>query len=159
MLCMKHHWFKEHSAILLRYAVALLFLWFGLNQLFNASAWVAWLPSWVEQLPIEPLSFILFNGFLETLFGLCLALGLFTRFSALVLSLHLFGIAFSLGYNDIAVRDFTLALATMAVAFHGSDKCSYDLKFRKTWWGHTSAANFLYLYEKSEDVSSSDERK
>ncbi len=148
---MKFSLFKEHSAILLRYSVALLFLWFGLNQLFNAGAWVAWLPPWVEQLPIEPLSFIYVNGILETVFGLCLALGLFTRFSALVLSLHLFGIAFSLGYNDIAVRDFGLALATMAVALHGSDKWCYDLKFRKTWWGHTSAANFFYLYEKSEE--------
>lgn len=151
---MRFHWAKEHSAILLRYSVALLFLWFGLNQLLNAGAWVAWLPPWVGQLPIEPLSFIYLNGILETVLGVCLAVGLFTRFSALILSLHLFGIAFSLGYNDIAVRDFCLALATMAVAFHGSDRFSYDIKFRKSWWGHTSAANFLYLYEKSDDQSS-----
>ncbi|HIH14757.1 MAG: hypothetical protein QT08_C0009G0003 [archaeon GW2011_AR17] len=150
---MRYTWFKEHSPILLRYAVAFLFLWFGLNQLFNAGAWVAWLPSWVESLPIDPVSFILLNGFFESLFGLCLALGVFTRFSALVLGLHLFGIAFSLGYNDIAVRDFSLALATMAVVFYGSDRLCYDKKLRKSWWGHTSAANFLYLYEK-EDSSS-----
>src|SRR3989338_4294481 len=87
------------------------------------------------------------------LFFLFLVLGVFTRFSALVLGLHLFGIAFSLGYNDIAVRDFSLALATMAVVFYGSDRLCYDKKLRKSWWGHTSAANFLYLYEK-EDSSS-----
>lgn len=136
--------------MLLRYGVAILFLWFGLNQLFSASAWLAWLPAWVESLPIEPLTFIYMNGLLETVLGVCLAAGLFTRFSALVLSLHLFGIAFSLGYNDIAVRDFSLALATLSVAFHGMDKWCYDHTFRKSWWGHTSAANFLYLYEKED---------
>ncbi len=148
---MRYTWFKDHSAILLRYSVALLFLWFGLNQLFNAEAWVAWLPSWTEQLPIEPVSLIIFNGFLETILGLFLAIGLFTRFSALILSLHLLGITFSLGYNDIAIRDFFLALATLAVALQGSDKLCYDKKFRKSWWGHTSAGNFLYLYEKDEE--------
>lgn len=147
---MKFTWFREHSMILLRYAVALLFLWFGLNQLFDSGSWVAWLPSWVDNLPIEPVTFILLNGFLETVLGFCLLFGLFTRFSALVLSLHLFGIAFSLGYGDIAVRDFCLALATMAVAFHGADKFGYDKVLRKSWWGHTSLANFLYLYEKDE---------
>ncbi|MDP3728036.1 MAG: DoxX family protein [bacterium] len=150
---MRYTWFKEHSLILLRYGVALLFLWFGLNQLFNPGAWVAWLPSWTSNLPIEPVTFILLNGFLETVLGFCLVVGVFTRFSALLLSLHLFGIAFSLGYGDIAVRDFSLAIATMAVAFHGSDKLSYDKKLRKSWWGHTSAANFLYLYEKEESSS------
>ena len=118
---MRYLWLREHSQVLLRYALALLFLWFGLNQLFDPGAWVVWLPSWVERLPIEPLTFVIVNGSFEMVFGVFLALGLFTRLSALVLSLHLFGIAFSLGYGDIAVRDFSLALATLAVAFHGSD--------------------------------------
>ena len=144
---------REYGNILLRYAMAVLFLWFGLNQLFNADAWLVWLPQWVEGLPIEPLTFIYMNGFFETVFGAFLALGLFTRMSALLLSLHLFGIAFSLGYNDIAVRDFCLALAAMAVSFYGSDKWCCDKKLLKTWWGHTSAARALYLWEKVEEAS------
>ena len=147
---MNYTWFRTHAHIFLRYAVAALFLWFGLNQIFFADAWVAWLPAWTSSLPIDALTFIYVNGFFETLFGLFLLLGVFTRFSALVLSLHLFGIAFSLGYNDIAVRDFCLALATMAVAFYGHDNWSYDRKLLKSWWGHTSAARFFYLYEQGE---------
>ncbi len=145
---MNYIWLRNHAAIFLRYSVAFLFLWFGLNQLFDGGAWVAWLPAWIYSLPIEPLTFIYVNGFFETLFGLFLFLGLFTRLSALILALHLFGIAFTLGYNDIAVRDFCLALATMAVAFYGSDSWSFDKKFLRTWWGHTSAARALYLWEK-----------
>ena len=141
---------RRFSPIFLRYSMALLFLWFGISQLVNAGMWVAWLPSWIESLPIEPLTFIYLNGLFETIFGAFLGLGIFTRLSALLLSLHLFGIAFSIGYNDIGVRDFCLALGTLAVAFHGSDAWSYDTKLRKSWWGHTSAANFLYLYEKSD---------
>ena len=139
------------SPVFLRYSMAFLFIWFGTNQLLHASLWVAWLPSWVSSLPIQATSFIYLNGVFETIFGILLALGLFTRLSALLLSLHLFGIAFTIGYNDIGVRDFCLALATMAVAFYGSDMWSYDKKLRRSWWGHTSAANFLYLYEKSDD--------
>jgi len=138
------------SPVFLRYGIALVFLWFGLNQLLYASAWVAWLPTWVSSLPIEPLVFIYLNGVLEVVLGSFLAFGLFTRLSALLLSLHLFGIAFSLGYNDIAIRDIGLAIATFAVALHGSDFLSYDKKLLRSWWGHTSLARVLYLYEKED---------
>ena len=141
---------KNVSPMVLRYSMSFLFLWFGLNQLFHAGAWVAWLPSWVHSLPVTPLTFIYMNGLLETVLGLALLVGLFTRGAAFVLSLHLFGIAFSLGYNDIAVRDFCLALATLAVSFHGADKLCFDIRLKKTWWGHTSFAKFFSLYEKEE---------
>lgn len=146
---MKFVWLREHSAILLRYGIGILFLWFGINQVFNAEAWTVWIPTEIANL-VEPLFLIYVNGIVETVLGLFILLGLFTRFSALVLSLHLFGIAFSIGYNDIAVRDFSLAIATLAVAFYGSDKWSYDRILRKSWWGHTSLAKFLYFYEKDE---------
>lgn len=145
----------QFSPIFLRYSMALLFLWFGINQLLHAQMWVSWLPSWLGSLPIQATSFIYLNGTFETIFGFFLALGLFTRLSALLLSLHLFGIAFTIGYNDIGVRDFCLALGTMAVAFHGADRLSYDIKFRKSWWGHTSAAKLFYLYEKSDSSQES----
>jgi len=139
---------KEFSPIFLRYSMAALFLWFGLNQLFNSGAWVAWVPDRLFGLAVNPVTVIMVNGSFETLFGLFLAVGLFTRFSAVVLALHLFGIAFTIGYNDISVRDYAIALATLAVAMHGSDALSYDKKLKKSWWGHTSLAKFLSFYEK-----------
>jgi len=120
--------YKGYAPILLRITVSLVFLWFGLNQLFNASNWLGWLPSFAYSLPIKPIYLILFNGAFETVFGILLIVGLFTRLSSLLLSLHLLGIAFSLGYNDVAIRDFGLALATLSIFLNGHDKCCLDSK-------------------------------
>jgi len=124
----------------------MVFLWFGISQLVNPESFMGYMPQWI--FPHEPamqhshsMQFmhniphpgahftIMANGVFETLFGLLLLLGLFTRLSALLLSLHLFGIMLSLGYNDIAVRDFGLALAALSVALNGKDKYCMDNKF------------------------------
>jgi uncharacterized membrane protein YphA (DoxX/SURF4 family) len=68
---------------------------------------------------------------LELSFGALLLLGLYTKLAAFVLALHLYGIAFSLGFNDLGVRDFGLASATLAVFLHGADKWCLDTKFIK----------------------------
>ncbi len=150
---MNFKYLRKWSPTVLRCGLAFVFLWFGLNQLFNAQSWLVWLPAWTSYFPIEPIIFIYGNAFLEIFLGSFLAVGLFTRFSALLLSIHLLGITLSLGYNDIALRDLGLTIATLSVALHGHDFLSYDQKFLKSWWGHTSLAKFLYLYEK-EDISS-----
>ena len=71
------------------------------------------------------------NGTLEIVLGSLLLLGLFTRLCAFILALHLGGIMISLGYNDIAIRDFGLSLATFAVFLHGPDRLCWDVKQRK----------------------------
>ena len=47
---------------------------------------------------------------------------------ALLLSLHVFGIALSLGYNAVAIRDFGLAFASLALAVGGAGTFSIDTK-------------------------------
>jgi uncharacterized membrane protein YphA (DoxX/SURF4 family) len=112
---------QSFAPSLLRISIALVFLWFGLNQLLNSSAWLAWLPSWMSSLSLLPTTIILLNGLFETVLGLLLLMGFLVRPVALLLSLHLFGIVFSIGYNDIAVRDVGLALATFVVFLQGDD--------------------------------------
>jgi len=123
--------YKENAAILVRIAVSLVVLWFGLNQIFNRELLIGYLPQFAYALPIEPLTFILINGIFETIFGLLLIIGLFTRISSFLLTLHILGIAFSLGYNDIAIRDYGLAIITFAIFLHGPDKWCLDNKLRK----------------------------
>ncbi len=72
---------------------------------------------------------IFFNGLFETFFGTLLAIGFYTRLSALLLGLHLFTIIINLGYNDIAVRDFGLALITLSITLRGADKWCLDKKY------------------------------
>ena len=123
---------KKYAPFILRIGISLVFFWFGFSQLFFPQEWVGFLPSWLDSLPLSQTSFILINGSFELLFGFFLLLGLFTRLSALLLALHLFGIVVSLGYTAIAVRDFGLAIATLSIFFRGDDDfCLHSLLWKK----------------------------
>jgi uncharacterized membrane protein YphA (DoxX/SURF4 family) len=103
---------------ILRLALAGVFLWFGFSQLFNSLAWVGIVPDWaVNILHMPPAFIVLGNGLLEVALGSLLALGILTRYVALILALHLFVIAFELGLTAIGVRDFGLSFATLAIFF------------------------------------------
>ena len=123
--------FKEYSPAVLRISISLVILWFGFTNIFNPEVLIGYLPKFVQSLPIEPLSILLITGIFEVVFGLLLLIGLFTRLSSSLLFLHLLIITIGLGYNDIAVRDFGLALATLAIFLHGPDKWCLDKKFKK----------------------------
>ena len=120
--------YQEYSQIILRIGLSLIFLWFGLTNIFNGKVLINYLPSFAYSLPIGPLTILLINGIFEVFFGLLLIIGLFTRITSLILTLHLLMIVSFLGYNDIAVRDFGLALATLSIFFHGADKWCLDKK-------------------------------
>ena len=120
--------YKQCAPGILRLSMALVFLWFGLNQVFNPSFWVGYLPSWTYNLVVSANTLVMLNGFFETILSVFLLVGSYTRISALLLGLHLLGITFSIGYNDIAIRDFGLAIATFVVFLNGPDRWTMDYK-------------------------------
>lgn len=115
--------YKTFAPILLRLSLSLLFLWFGVSQLIDQESFVSYVPSWV---PIDIFTAVMLNGIMEIVLGVLLAIGFFTRISAVLLAVHLVGIAISLGYNDLAMRDWALAFATVSVALYGPDEWSLD---------------------------------
>jgi len=134
---------KPYAPAVARIAIALVFLWFGINQLLIPKDFMGYLPGWVIQdtigfghyfhsiimlLHLTPAMVLFLNGLLETVLGILLLIGLFTRASALILGLHLLSIAFSLGYNDVAIRDLGLILVTISVFLHGPDRWCWDSK-------------------------------
>lgn len=120
--------YPEGAAILIRLAVSIVFLWFGLNQLFDTASFMSFVPTWVYGLPVSVTTFVFLNGAFETIFGLALLLGVFVRPVAFLLALHLVGIAFSVGYGDIFIRDLGLAVATFSVFLSGADNWCLDKK-------------------------------
>ena len=113
--------------VILRYGLAVLFLWFGFSQLLDGINWVSWVPEWaVNLLHLPPAMIVLANGLLEVVGGSLLALGFFVRPVALVLALHLSVIVFEIGATAIGVRDFGLTAATFALALLSPDKSSSD---------------------------------
>jgi uncharacterized membrane protein YphA (DoxX/SURF4 family) len=121
---------KQYAPVVLRFGLVALFLWFGLSQVISPSEWVSWLPSWTSSLPLGAKTLVLLNGGFEVIFGALLALGIQTRWVALLLSLHLFLIAYEIGYNDVGVRDFVLSISTLAIALFGADRYTLDEKRR-----------------------------
>ena len=122
--------YEEYGPIILRISLSLVFLWFGITSVFDSSALVGYVPEFAYNLPISLESIVILNGIFEIVLGILLITGLFTRVVAVALSLNTLFIMFSLGYNDIAVRDFGIALATLAIAFNGPDNWSLDRKYR-----------------------------
>ncbi|MDO8563823.1 MAG: DoxX family protein [Nanoarchaeota archaeon] len=122
---------RKYAPITVRIGISLVFLWFGFQQLFHPSDWTTWLPSFVSNLPFSEINLIIFNGLFESIFGLFLILGIYTRLSSALLSLHLIGIIFSIGYNEIAIRDFGLLMALISIFFNGADEWCLDRKLNK----------------------------
>ena len=118
---------RAFAPVVLRLALAALFLWFGFSQVMDSSGWVSWLPVWATHLGwMSPTGFVLFNGWFEVVLGTLLAVGYLTRWVALLLALHILVIAYEVGYNDIGVRDFVLAVATLALSLGGPDWLTFD---------------------------------
>lgn len=134
---------REYSIVILRLALAFVFLWFGINQLINQESFLGYVPQWLYPHDIQmqhqhPMQFmhniptpsvhiiLMANGIFETVAGILLLVGFYTRIAAFIAALHVLAIAFSLGYNDIAIRDVGLAIASFSLVFSGAGPLSLD---------------------------------
>ncbi len=122
---------QKWAPVILRFGMGLVMLWFALQQLGSPTAWVGYLPEWTKNLPISQIDFIYINGWFELTFGALLIAGFYTRIVALLLSLHLLGIVFSVGYSPIGVRDFGLTIALFSIFLSGPSDWSLDKFFEK----------------------------
>ena len=113
-----------------RIAISLVFLWFGINQLFLPENFLGYLPKFLLELGFAK-TVVMFNGIGEIILAGCLLAGFLIRPVSLLLSIHLLSIIISLGYGDIAVRDFGLMIVTFAVFLGGADLWSIDYRKRK----------------------------
>jgi uncharacterized membrane protein YphA (DoxX/SURF4 family) len=117
---------KIFAPTFLRISMSVVILWFGIQQVTDPTSWLGFLPSWTTSLPISQIHLVYFNGTFEIVFGTFLLLGFYVRIVALLLALHLFDIAYVVGYDAIGVRDFGLALSTTAIFLYGADVFSLD---------------------------------
>ena len=121
---------KKISQAILRVGIALVIIWFGIQQLSSPTDWLAYLPQWTTTLPISQLSLIYINGWFELVAGIVLFFGIYTRAIALLITLHLADITYTVGYGAIGVRDFGLCIAMLAIFFNGMSPVSIDMFFQ-----------------------------
>ncbi len=120
------------APVVLRIGISLVFLWFGFQQILNTEMWTRLIPEWVLGMTgFAATSLVHFNGAFEIVFGICLLLGIQTRIVSFLLALHMLHIMVTVGYNAIGVRDFGLAMATIAIFLNGIDCCTLDWKWAK----------------------------
>lgn len=113
--------FKEYGPAVLRIAMALVFFYFAINQIIAPADWTGYLPEFLQDTS-NPVMFIYANAIFEIIFGTLLILGIFTRLTAFLLGIHLLGISITLGWTAVAIRDYGLAFATLAIVLNGPDK-------------------------------------
>ncbi|MFZ3019943.1 MAG: DoxX family protein [Minisyncoccia bacterium] len=117
---------QKWASVLLRVAMALVFIWFGTQQLMRPEQWTSFIPAFINFIPA--IKMVVLNGWFEVVFGVALLIGFYTRLTSFLLALHLLGIAFTVGLNALGVRDFGLALATFSIFLNGADFLSLDNK-------------------------------
>lgn len=114
----------------LRIGMSMVILWFSIEQFLHTQVWTAYVPDYAVSLShMSATTLVYFNATFELVFGLLMLFGIQTRISALLLSLHLFDIMLTVGYGEIGVRDFGLAVATLVVFMNGPD--DYCLQNKK----------------------------
>lgn len=113
--------------MVLRLGLAAVMLWFGTEQFLHTDTWTAYVPDSIVSLTgMSVLTLVKINAWFEVIFGVLLVIGWQTRIIALLLALHIFEIMFMLGYGEIAVRDFGLGIAMLAIALRGPDAWCLD---------------------------------
>ncbi len=122
---------EKFAKPLLRISMSLVFLYFGFQQITSPAEWAGFIPNFALIFGLAAEKLVILNAVLELSLGSLLILGLFTRIASLILSIHLFIISLTLGFNDLGARDFGLSLATLAIFLNGPDKYCLDNKLRK----------------------------
>ncbi len=117
---MELDYYKKYAPAFSRYGVGIVFLIFGIWQFVNPSSWEGYLPVFVIS-SFNAATFIFLNGVLDSLIGVLLISGVFVRAASAIGVLHLLGIVFSLGWNDVAVRDIGLIIVLISVFLNGKD--------------------------------------
>ena len=120
---------KDFAFVILRVSMALVFLYFGFQQVYSPDSWTSFVPEFAILSGMTANNIVMINGVLELILGSFLIVGIYVRFSALILSLHLIGIAISIGFTPLGIRDFGIAFATLALSIFGSDKYTLDYRF------------------------------
>ncbi len=116
------HWGRMNrkglSLIFLICGLAFVFVWFGIDKLVHPTIWSGFLPLWMDGFLGYPnTAWILVIGCLEILFAILILIPVrhVRQAGAAIICLHLAGIIWQVGWNDIGVRDIGLFMSSVAL--------------------------------------------
>lgn len=117
---------------MLRVGLALVFIWFAINQIGHVGNWIGVVPAWAKILFGSGTAVVYLNAWFEICCAVLLLVGLQTRWIGLILCLHLIQIASGFGLSATGVRDFGLAFAALALFLNGAGAWSLDKKLDRS---------------------------
>jgi uncharacterized membrane protein len=101
-------------------ALAFVFIYFGIDKFINPIIWIGFMPPWMDGLMGMSLNtWLLITGVTEIIFGAMLFVPnrRVQQAGTILIALHLVAILTQIGWNDIAIRDIGLLLASGALFF------------------------------------------
>jgi len=116
---------KEIGFYILRFGLAIVFLYFGISQVLDQSRWTALIPEtgpdrlfgiYINE--IAKAKLVLLNGVFDIIIAISLLTGFLIRLFSVLGFLHLLSITlFSLGFEPSGVRDIGLSFAILSLFF------------------------------------------
>lgn len=108
------------SFFVINFSLAAVFLWFGIDKFVHPFYWInAWVPQWfllvLQRLTLEPIKFMYLNGAFEVLVGVALISGVLRKFFCLLGMIFVAMVMFSLGVNEILMRDIAIFGGLLAI--------------------------------------------
>lgn len=115
---------KITPELALRIGLAGVFVYAGINSLLNPTAWIGYIPQWINNVPlfselVEGLQFrelfLKIHGAFEILLAVALLIGFWKRITSILAFLSMAGILVFYGVDDVSFRDFGLLGAAYAL--------------------------------------------
>lgn len=106
------------SSIILQIGLAFVFIYFGIDKIVKPDLWMGFVPIWIKDIiPFSLEAFMIINGIFEILIGILVLFKNSMKGAALLMSLFLLFVIFSLGLNTLTVRDTGLLAGALALVF------------------------------------------
>jgi len=120
---------EKYAKLILRFGLAVVFLYFGVSQFLSPERWITLLPDFLGNLE-NAKYFIYLNATFDILIAVSLFFDLFLKLFSILGFLHLLGISlFSLGIlSPSGVRDIGLAFAMLSLFLFYFERSLFKLK-------------------------------
>lgn len=109
---------KQLAKYVLIASLIFVFAWFGIDKLRDPLFWSTYLPVWMDGLfGIPSDTWIIGIGFFELLLAALLLIPLrrVRQVAAALIVLHLIGIVWQVGFDDVGIRDIGLLMSAIAL--------------------------------------------